>query len=907
MAKKLKNNTKKIKLKKGRIVLTVFLVVAILLATSGIYLGVKIYKETEGFDAQRLAADESSTQIAANGDVYYTHGSSGSAKNVTYDDLPQVLIDAVVSAEDSRFFEHDGFDLPRIVKAFMGNLAAGRITGGGSTITQQLIKKSYYPDEQRTIERKVGEVVLSIQASKEITKQKVLELYLNKIYFGVGPKTIGIYAASLYYFDKAVQNLTLPEAALLAGALNSPNSYDPFANLKRAQERRDTILNLMCTHGYITEEERDKTKAIPVQNTLKSNPVKTGGEYQAYADMVTREVYEKTGLDPNYTGMKIYTYMDKDIQSMLDDIASGESYSFNDKYLQAGAVVQETQHGRVVGVLSARNYTAMGTTYAYAGDKEKVANNELSSYGQRNQPGSSLKPIIAYASAFEFLNYSTAHYVHDVPIEVNGHVAKNWDNNYHGDVSIKEALYQSWNAAAQQTLSEVLNEVGTEKMINYMEGFGFDMYDEQDFTVGYSIGGWTTGVSPQESANAYATISNGGTYYESHTVEKIEIIATGEVIYIDKEAEQNKTRAISEESAFMIRQVMTGYVNESLGQYGVFNLGYQIGAKSGTTNNSADTWMTGYSPDYAWAVWVGYPSTERENGRVSVSGHDARSIAVLIAKSIHSNGLTNSYNKPSGVEQAKVVTGIYPYVSPGEGIPSSRITTGWFKKGYGPSSSASASSKVPNLSSFTASLSGSKIKVKFAKYESSSSGTKTYKVGGKSYTLPYLGDISAISGTVSYTVEVTDSTGKVVHTETLKSNTGTLNYTPTAGTYTVTGYYSSGDNTSNKINNTITVKGDLNASISVNSVTENSASATITIPSNSSINITISDSNGNALKSQTLNSSQTITISELTPGTSYTISGTVTTADGQSKSVSKSFTTSASSTPEHEDDDNHHE
>ena len=190
---------KKQKQKIIKICLTVFV---LLVASAGVYLGFGIFKQVEGFSIEKLLNNESSIQVSANGEEYYSYGQDGIRKNVSYDDIPQVMIDAVVAAEDSRFFEHNGFDLPRIVKAFMGNLVAGRITGGGSTITQQVIKKSYYPKEEQTIERKAGEIILAIEATSQTTKQEILELYLNKIYFGYRNKAIGIYAASKYYFDK---------------------------------------------------------------------------------------------------------------------------------------------------------------------------------------------------------------------------------------------------------------------------------------------------------------------------------------------------------------------------------------------------------------------------------------------------------------------------------------------------------------------------------------------------------------------------------------------------------------------------------------------------------------------------------------------------------------------------------
>ena len=898
--KQIQNNPKK-KLNIKRVLSVGVIVIAIVIASIGGYLGIKIFMETAEFDADALINQESSVQISiSDNEEYYHYGATGITKNVSYDDLPQVLIDAVVSAEDSRYFEHNGFDLPRIVKAFLGNLAAGRITGGGSTITQQLIKKSYYPDEQRTIERKLGEVILSVKASNELTKQKVLELYLNKIYFGSGTKAIGIYAASRYYFDKEVQNLTLPEAALLAGTLNSPTAYDPFNNLDRAQKRRDIILDLMCNHGYITEEERDATKAIPVQNTLKSNPLSNSSQYQAYADMVTREVYEKTGYDPQETKMKIYTYMDKDLQKTLDDIASGKSYSYTDKYIQAGACVQETQHGRVVGVLSARNYEQMSTTYAYAGDKERTANYELYSYGQRNQPGSSLKPIISYASAFEFLDYSTAHYVHDVPYSSGGWTPKNWNGKYQGDVSISEALQQSWNLAAINTLNEVLSEVGADGMTKYMEGFGFDMYDE-DFSAVYAIGGWATGVSPQESAGAYATISNGGTYYESHCVERIEIASTGEVIYIDEEVQNDSSRAISEQSAFMIREVMTGYVKSGGGQYSRYNIGYQIGAKSGTSNHptsgaipnkslygkSKDSWMVGFSPDYAWAVWCGYSSEDQKEGRYPKSTTDSKNIAALIAKAVHKNGLKNSYNKPDGVVKASCISGIYPYVSPGNNVPEDRIVTGWFKKGNTPSKTVNGSS-LNDLSSFNATLVNNKINVEFTEYDPVSmtqDSTPTKKYGN--YSLPYLGDIKQVYGKVVYVVEVKDSSGKVVHTEKLNTNKATLNYTPSGGKYTVTGYYGqeNGSATSNKINVELNVVTSFGATCSASVSAVDTISVQVSVPSGNSVKVDLLNSSGTVITSYTATANKTFTFNSLTASTIYRVKATETNSGGETKDI----------------------
>lgn len=815
MKKKNVNNAQAIKKRKQTIKICLT-VAALLIASVSVYFGVTIYQQVSGFSKEKLLSKEASTQISVlTGKEYYSHASDGARKNVSYDDIPQVMIDAVVAAEDSRFFEHNGFDLPRIVKALMGNIAAGGITGGGSTITQQVIKKSYYPNEEKTIQRKVGEVILSIEATSKTTKEEILELYLNKIYFGYGTKAIGIYAASRYYFDKSVQNLTLPEAALLAGALNSPNNYDPFRNLELATKRRNIILDLMELHGYISHEECERTKKIPVENTLKYNPINTGGQYQAYADMVEREVVERTGYDPDTTAMKIYTYMNPDLQAQLDDIASGKSYTFYDEDIQTGACVQETQNGRIVGVIAKRNYSAKdGSINAYA--KKGV---KSGGYGNPHQPGSSLKPIIAYAAAFEFLDWSTAHYVHDVPLS-GDYSPKNWDNKFHGDISISNALSNSWNLAAIQTYLEVRKEIGDKKIVEYLEGFGFDMTDE-NIKTGYAIGGWDYGTTPREEAGAYAAIANGGTYIEPHTVQKIEILSTGEVINIDEELNKNKSQAVSEESAFMIRNVMTDYVKTS-SNYSQLNIGLQIGAKTGTSNypsdhpvaalrgKSKDSWMSAYSPDYSWSVWVGYEEeVARSKGKWLKSGRDSKRISALIAKYAHNGKLQNSYpNQPEGVVQSTCISGIYPYVTPGSNVPENRIVTGWFKKNNIPSGSASGAS-LNDLASFTATLTNNQVQVNFTEYdpksmtEENASPTKQYG----NYTLPYLGDINQIYGKVVYVVDISDSSGNVVYTEKLNTNTATLNYALTEGTYTVTGYYAfeNGDSTSNKLSVKLTV------------------------------------------------------------------------------------------------------
>ena len=336
-----KKNKKKSQLNWKKVLVSLIIVFIIICLGMGCFFAWSVYKETEDFSAERLLSGEASKIYDANGELMYTYGSdeNGKRENVTYEELPQVLIDAVVSAEDSRFFEHDGFDLPRIAKTFITNLASLRITGGGSTITQQVIKQSYFPDAERTYTRKLSEVILAIQATKEISKEEIITLYLNKIYFGRSTSSIGVAAASKYYFNKDVSQLTLPEAALLAGTLNSPSRYDPYYNLEAATSRRNVVLNLMVQHGYITQEECDLAKQVKVENMLSQSSTTSDSSLAAYVDLVTEEVIEKTGMNPAETQMNIYTYCNQDLQRMATQMANGETYDYTDEDLQmAGSV-----------------------------------------------------------------------------------------------------------------------------------------------------------------------------------------------------------------------------------------------------------------------------------------------------------------------------------------------------------------------------------------------------------------------------------------------------------------------------------------------------------------------------------------------------------------------------------------
>ena len=643
-----RQKTKKLNSKKIITVVTM-LILCLILVFSCIF-GYSIYKDTAAFDSEKLLSSGASVMYDSNGNVMYTYGSqeNGTRENITYDDLPQVLVDAIVAAEDSRFFEHNGFDLPRIVKAALSNLKAGGITGGGSTITQQLIKKTYFPDAQKTYSRKLSEIILAIQADKALSKEEILTLYLNKIYFGRSTSSIGIAAASKYYFNKDVSELTLPEAAMLAGSLNSPYNYDPYYCLENATKRRNKILNLMVRHGYITQEECDEAKNVKVENTLCAAPSTNSSVNAAYVDIVTAEVKKRTGLDPLKTQMNIYTYCNSDTQALAAAIGNGEKYAYGDEDMRMGGAVQSSQDGRIVAVIGGRNYSYGNYNYAT----------------QKQQPGSSVKPFLDYGLAFENLDWCTGKTLEDTPYSKGKFTPKNWDGQFHGTVTLTSALENSWNIPAIKTYEEVTKEIGKSGVVSAMESLGIDMSKETNPTnLSYAIGGWDRGISPLEMASAYATISNNGLYTESHTINYVEVVQTGEKYNIDEEIQNNaKQSAYSKASAFMIRHVMLDYTKNGSGNYAYLSGLSNVGAKTGTSNwgstakngmagKSRDLWMSAYTPNYICSVWMGFGKEGIEKGKTTsrYKAYPGKVVQMLL-KHLQSKNSKKSYpDQPSTV------------------------------------------------------------------------------------------------------------------------------------------------------------------------------------------------------------------------------------------------------------------
>lgn len=839
------NGPKLKKIKWKRIALIITTIAIITVGSVGVYFAWNIYEDTADFTVEKLLSGEASKIYDQNGTLIYTYGSDENGKrvNIEYDDLPQVLVDAVVAAEDSRFFEHDGFDLPRIAKAFITNLAALRITGGGSTITQQVIKKSYFSDSDKTYTRKLSEVFLAMEATKEVSKEDILTMYLNKIYFGRSLASIGVSAASKYYFNKDVSNLTLPEAALLAGALNQPYTYDPYYNLDLATQRRNTVLGLMLDHGYITQDECDDAKKIPVENTLSQNTESNSHSFQAYIDLVTTEVKKETDLDPSVVQMDIYTYMDTDVQKYIENLAN-EGYEFPNETMQVGAAIQSTKDGRIIGVVGGRNYANFGTNRSTI----------------KRQPGSSLKPITAYGASFEYLHWSTAHQVEDKAYnKVPNYNPTNYDGTVgrYGKMLIPEALYHSWNTTALWTFDAVVEKTGFDEILDLYENLGVDMKSDKEAGIGpsFTLGGWSGGTSPIEMASIYATVANDGEHIKSHTIDRVEIKKTGEVLSIDEEIQKNANQAFSAETAFMIRDVQGQQITKGP-SYSVLNFG-QIRAKTGTTNYerdskfkgaAKDSWLAAYNPDYAVSVWMGYDEKDANEHLLVLKSNEmliAREFAAEIFHKLADDGVKNSFSsKPSGIVEGQAVKGIYPYKAPSANTPADMVASGYFWKDNLPDGEVEDMG-INDLSSFSASLnSDGKISVNFGAYDPA-----------EAVTNPNFNEATKMYGCVRYGVDVKNENGEVIQSFTHDSPSFTLDFIPTSDV-TVEGYYMYA-NASGVRSNVIPVKITSNSDLGniQYSLTYNGSPVDGSIPSNGGkvvLNLQVTRQNSNSIVIVTL-------------------------------------------------------
>lgn len=502
-----RDDNKKQKKKKGilRILLTIFLSLCIfgVFAVAGFL--IYIVATTEEFDPEALKNQDQTVIYDKNGNEIATLGAE-KRESIDYDDLPQVLIDALVATEDSRFYQHNGVDMARFLKASALQLLGQSDAGGASTLTMQVVKNNLTDTTSSGIAgiiRKFKDVYLSVFfMEKKYSKEEIIQMYVNDSC--LGGTIFGVEEASNYYFGKSASELSLPEASLLAGMYQAPTRYNPYKYPERAYTRRNTVLTLMVRHGYITEEEKEMANAISIESMLAGNEKESG--YQGYIDTVIEEVISKTGNNPSQVSMKIYTALDRNIQDGINSVLNGTSYKgWKDDVLQAGIAIIDVNNGNIVAIGAGRNREAGDWNYATQA---------------RRQPGSTAKPLFDYGPGFEYNNYSTYTLFNDERWGyTNGPQIGNWDAQFKGLMTLREALSTSRNIPALKAFQEV----GPKNITTFVNGLGLDVArntSSSNYKVysngadnaineAYAIGGVSYGFTPLEMAEAYACFANG--------------------------------------------------------------------------------------------------------------------------------------------------------------------------------------------------------------------------------------------------------------------------------------------------------------------------------------------------------------------------------------------------------------
>ena len=714
MLKKIKNQKRKKKVLNFFLIIFLFLGICALAAFSAFMVYIKVEADPK-FKEDQLNTKEITILYDKDEKEFAKLGSEKREK-IKYDQMPEVLVDAIVATEDSRYFQHNGFDAPRFVKAAIGQFTGNSGAGGASTITMQVVKNSFTDAKADSgvagVIRKFEDIYLAVfKLEKNYSKEQIIEFYVNNHF--LGGNIYGVEEASRAYFGKGVTDLNLSEAAILAGMFKSPNYYRPNVNPKNATERRRTVLYLMRKHGYITKEEEELANSIPVESlTIEPSQV-TANKYQGYIDTVVQEVKDKYKVNPYTTSLKVYTNLDRSRQDAVNSVLNGETYGWINDRVQTGVAVLDSESGKIIAIGNGRNIN--GRTNAnlsqlnYATDINR-------------QPGSTAKPLFDYGPGIEYNNWSTYQMFSDSPYTYsNGRSIKNWDGGYYGNITLRRALSASRNIPALKAFQQVENKKIAEFVtglgirpeicpqgytFNYEEWNCYNPKDKKDITEtialheAHSIGAFS-GVSPLEMAAAYAAFSNGGYYNEPYSVSKIIYRSTGK----ETEHKPVKRKVMSDATAFMISSVLqdvalTGGTPKN------------VACKTGTTNFDdntmnrynmpgdaiRDSWVIGYSTKTVIGMWYGYDDFTKES---IAQGYVLHNVPATIQKDRLFNALVSSgamegnraaFNMPNSVVKLGIAAGSNPAKLAG---PGSSVIYEYFKKGSEPTETDYSSYTVP--------------------------------------------------------------------------------------------------------------------------------------------------------------------------------------------------------------------
>lgn len=797
-----KSQKKKRRKKRFKIFLLIMLTLFILGITAVISFFSYIVANAPDFNEELLYVTEPSVLLDKDGNEFAKLGTENRII-LTYDELPEVLIDAIVATEDSRFFEHGGVDWARFLKASFYQVLGKSDAGGASTLTMQVSKNTHTSTEASGIEgiiRKFTDVYISMfKIEKNYTKERIMEFYVNSPY--LGRNAYGVEQVSLTYFGKSTKELNLAEAAMIAGLFQAPGRYDPYKNPEATEARRQTVLKLMLRHGYISKDEYNIAKEMTVEKIVipqEESSYSSGqiSPYQQFIDTVVEEVKDKTGLNPYTTSMTIHTTMDTSFQDYINGIMSGETYDWENDVAKAGIAVINVKDGSISALGGNRDNSRI--------DNWNYATDEI------NQIGSTAKPIYDYGPAVEYMNWSSYQILVDEPITYSdGTKINNWNKKFEGFETMRIALKGSRNIPAlkafkqnnKKNIIEFATNVGlTPEIYSCNDGYELegkycinkenpdDVVDANRANTlheAHAIGGYT-GETPLTMAAAYASFANAGTYTEPYTFTKLIFEDSGEE-FIN---EINKTKAMSEETAYIISDMLATTATHGVGRYYNIN-GIRYAAKTGTTNYDDDTmkkykmpsnavndlWTVGYNTEYAIGVWYGYDDISNEHYNILSSSQHNR-LFNAVGKKVFTNKAY--FTKPSGVIEVELEAECAEPTLPSEFTPDSLRLKELFIKGTEPTTISTRFSKLSDVSNLKGTTDNNTIKLSW-------DAVPTPEINTESYLKQYYSTVfetdeylnSFVSSRLSYNNSYIGNIGYNIYLKDSSGNLKLLDYVST--------------------------------------------------------------------------------------------------------------------------------
>jgi penicillin-binding protein 1A len=572
---------KRRKIRPGRLVLFMALLFTMICGTAVLGLVAVSVKDMPAWSESELLSSNSTLIYDKDEKIVAKVGIENRVP-ITLSEIPRNIQEVFLAAEDNRFYQHNGIDFRGIIRALWVDITSGDMRQGASTITQQLVRLSFLTPDKK-LKRKIQEVILAVQVERHYSKEEILEMYLNKIYFGEG--AYGIQSAAQTYFDKTVPQLTVADAALLASILRAPSVYSPYKQEQTAQNRRNTILSQMEEYGYISSTEASSAKSEPL-NIKEGSPAGRQYPYPYFVDYVTEQLIEKYGPEKVYKqGLKVYTTLDTGIQANAEKVMADDRNfpPANTKQKPQGAVVVlDPQNGQIRALVGGREHT------------NKLGWNRATREPGR-QTGSSFKPIIAYAPAIELRNMGPASVIDDIPVKYGNYEPHNDSRSYRGLITLRTAITYSVNTVAVKLL---VDHVTIPEAISFARKLGININSK---SVGASLALGAEEVTPLQMAAAYGAFANQGIYSKPTAILRIEE-PDGTLL---EEYTPVQHQAMKPTTAYLISDMLKSAVQSGTGTRAKID-GHYVAGKTGTSDQGKDIWFAGFTRDLVGVVWIGF-------------------------------------------------------------------------------------------------------------------------------------------------------------------------------------------------------------------------------------------------------------------------------------------------------------